>query len=262
VTTYPGANTTAAWYQDNYPGSAMVPNCAVLHTTEGYSRPSYSGGAVAPNYTAVPDMKAKRLRWFAHFPDERSSRALRNLGGGVETNTANVVQVELVGTCDPSAHRAWKAKHIAHIYWPEAPEWALRDLAAFVAWMHDHHGVPISSPAGAVWTPYPESYGAGGQRLSMDAWRRFKGWCGHQHVPENVHGDPGALQWGTVAEYARSLTDTEPVGGRPAMPKSPAWDALWEAADDLLRRTPKSAVARRASLRLIMSQAARWSAKH
>ena len=51
MTTYARANTSAAWYQDNYPGADMNPNCGVIHTTEGTALPGYSGGAEAPNYT-------------------------------------------------------------------------------------------------------------------------------------------------------------------------------------------------------------------
>lgn len=30
-------------------------------------------------------------------------------------------------------------------------------------------------------------------RLTDERWRRYSGWCGHQHVPHNAHGDPGAI---------------------------------------------------------------------
>ena len=241
LTTYAKANTKAAWYQDDYPGAVMKPNCAVIHTTEGTSLPGYNGGATAPNYTAVPDFKAKRLRWFAHFPDERSSRALRNLRGGVETNTANAIQVELVGTCDPATRKRWKTEHI---FWPEAPEWALRDLAHFVADMNRRHGIPIQGPAD-VWTPYPESYGAGGQRFSYARWRSFYGWCGHQHVPENSHGDPGAFPWGEVARRAKALLDPEPEPQPDDMPNrvEKAVMAIHAATEHGIRTVPVERVA-------------------
>ena len=81
--------------------------------------------------------------------------------------------------------------------------------SVFIADMHKRHGIPISGP-GSVWTPYPESYGKGGQRFSFDRWRAFKGWCGHQHVPENTHGDPGALEWGVVESLVRKLAGQKP----------------------------------------------------
>lgn len=199
----------AQWFQDDYPGAVMDPDAGVLHTTEGTSWPTYSGGATAPNVTAKPDFRQRRLEFRTHFPLDRSSRALKNLAGGVETNTAQVVQVELVGTCDRRTSRRWAQEGREHIYWPEAPDWALNDLAKFLAFCKREHGIPVSSPVSGRWTPYPESYGPGGQRLSAKAWRNLVGWVGHQHVPENTHGDPGALDWPTLQRKARALL--EPV---------------------------------------------------
>ncbi|MFI9154478.1 hypothetical protein [Streptomyces sp. NPDC053367] len=201
---YPGAST-AAWYQDDFPGSPMEVNVVVLHTTEGTSLPSYGGGGSAPNLTARPDFAAKRLVWFQHFDIDVSSRALRNLSGGVETNTLNVCQVELVGTCDPTTHQRWQAAGVAHIYWPEAPDWALRDVAAFLRWMNAEHGVPLVGPS--RWPAYPSSYGsAGGQRMSGAQWTGFSGVCGHMHVPENDHGDPGAIDFPKLIALAKGST--------------------------------------------------------
>lgn len=218
MTTYPKANTQAAWYEDNYPGRVIDPNCGVIHSTEGTNLPGYGGGATAPNYTAVPNFKAKRLDWFAHFPDERSSRALRNLAGGVETNTANVLQVELVGTCDPRTRDNWvKAGRVQDrdfIFWPRAPKWALDDIADFIAWCNVKHGIPIVGPGkGRVWRAYPASYGAQSNRLTHARWRKFTGWCGHQHVPENTHGDPGAFDFGYVKRTAKSIVKAGAIVG-------------------------------------------------
>jgi hypothetical protein len=204
---YPGAST-AYWYQDDYAGSPMEVNVVVLHTTEGRSLPTYGGGSSAPNLTAVPDFAAKRLVWYQHFDIETSSRALRNLAGGVATNTLNVCQLELVGTCDPATHTKWGSAQ--HIYWPEAPEWALRDLAAFLRWMHEQHAVPLSGPS--KWPAYPNSYAnGGGQRMTGAQWTAFKGVCGHQHVPENDHGDPGALDFARVIQLAKADPEEEPM---------------------------------------------------
>lgn len=219
-------------YEGVYPGSVITPNAGVIHTTEGTTLPGYSGGAVAPNYTAVPDFRNQRLEWHNHFPDERSSRALVNSSGGVETNTLNVVQIELVGTCDPRTHADWKNRGIQHIYWPEAPDWALDDVADFVADMNKRHGIKIQGPKN--WVAYPESYGAGGQRFTFAEWRAFYGWCGHQHVPENVHGDPGAFPWAEVEKRAKAI-----VAGthKPAVPHKDA-DALRKADARKVRMDP------------------------
>ncbi|MGA5822216.1 peptidoglycan-binding protein [Kitasatospora sp. NPDC094028] len=198
-TLYPGADRSQ-WFADHYPGSYMNPRCGVLHTTEGTGWPDYSGGAEAPHVTAKPDFAARRLLFRQHFPFDHSARALVNAPGGVETNTAGAVQIELIGTCDPATHRRWTAQGIQHIFWPEAPDWALRDLAAFMAWHRDHNGIPLDGPA--QWAPYPDSYGRNGVRLSFAAWNSFRGWCGHQHVPENDHGDPGNIAFATLLTLA------------------------------------------------------------
>lgn len=211
MSTYRRANTKAQWFQNTYPGAVIRPNVVVLHTTEGTSWPSYAGGATAPNYTASPDFANKRLAWRAHFPDERSSRALRNEPGGVETNTLNALQVELVGTCDLDTSRRWKRQNRAHIYWPDAPEWALRDLGAFLADAHNRHGIRLSAP---TFKAYPESYGKlNPNRFTHAQWRGFYGVCGHQHVPENDHGDPGALPIAKVLAYAKG--ETQPARRKP-----------------------------------------------
>jgi len=195
----------------------MEVNVIVLHTTEGASLPTYSGGAVAPNFTAVPDFTKQTLTWYQHFDFDTSSRALVNLSGGVETNTLNVCQIELVGTCDPATHKKWGSTK--HIYWPEAPDWALKELASFLAWANKNHNVPLT--AVSKWVAYPASYGSsGGQRMSNSEWNKFSGICGHQHVPENVHGDPGALDVVTILKYAKAdVAPTTPVVTTPTPAK-------------------------------------------
>ena len=149
---YPGADQSHR-YQGAYGGDDMEVNVVVLHTTEGRTLPDYSGGAEAPNLTAVPDLTTKKLRWYQHFDIDTSSRALVNKPGGVATNTLNVCQVELVGTCDPATHARWGTT--PHVYWPEAPEWALAEVAVFLRWMNAQHGVPLMGPK--AWPASPSS---------------------------------------------------------------------------------------------------------
>ncbi len=198
---YPGASLAYFW-QKQYGGDSMESNVIVWHSTEGTSLPSYGNGASAPNFTTVPDFTNKRMVWYQHFDFDTSSRALVNRAGGVDTNTLNVCQVEVVGTCDPAAHKRWTSKHL---YMPELPSWAIRDLRAFAKWAQDNHGVPRKAPV--TFKAYPSSYGANGVRMSNSAWLKFTGHCGHQHVPENDHGDPGLFP---IAEILRDL-DTVPT---------------------------------------------------
>lgn len=206
---YLGAST-AYWYGSKYPGSAMESNVVVWHSTEGTSLPSYSGGAEAPNFTAKPDFAKKKLVWYQHFDFDVSARALVNKSGGVETNTANAVQVEIVGTCDPTTHKKWGGTQ--HLYMSDLPDWVIRDLAAFAKWANQHHGVKLQS--GLTFKAYPSSYGSNGVRLSGSQWGKFYGHCGHQHVPENDHGDPGNFpisQILAVAKGASGVSDDPPT---------------------------------------------------
>lgn len=199
---YPGASK-AHWYSSAYPGDPMTTNTIVWHSTETSVLPDYSGGSIAPNLTAVPDFAAQKLVWYQHFGFDESSRALVHTAGQVGTNTLNVAQVEIVGTCDPSTHATWSKAGTQHLYTQQLPDWAVRDLAAFAKWCHDVHGVPLTS--GLRWLPYPQSYGANGVRMDTAAWSAFSGHCGHQHVPQNDHGDPGQIPITSI------LTPTAPA---------------------------------------------------
>lgn len=212
------ANKTAQWFQDDYPGAVLDLSAETMvltiHTTEGLTWPGYGGGETAPNYTGFPPLEGiSSGQWRAHFPDERSSRALRNLSGGVQTNTLNTVQVELIGTCDPRHAKSWNGegrkvagKH--YVYWPNASDEQLAWLADLVADMHRRHDLRLTAPA---FKAYPGSYGAGnGVRFSFDKWRSFAGICGHQHVPENLHGDPGNINIAKIITFAKEMLAPPP----------------------------------------------------
>ncbi|MGW6745427.1 peptidoglycan-binding domain-containing protein [Streptomyces sp. NPDC055025] len=207
--TYPKADAKTQWFQTKYPGSTMDANVGVIHTTEGTGWPSYDGGASAPTITAKPDFKAKKLLYRQHFPIDKSARALVNAKGGTETNTLNAFQIELTGTCDPATHAKWTKAGYSYIYWPAAPDWALRGLAELFAWLNKEHGIPLKSTVNFL--PYPKSSGSsGGQRLSAKAWQGYYGWLGHQHIPENSHGDPGNFPIDKVLAYAKGVTPPKP----------------------------------------------------
>ncbi|MGW3195203.1 glycoside hydrolase family 25 protein [Streptomyces sp. NPDC001118] len=213
---YPGASK-AHWYSTAYPGDPMQVNTIVWHSTETTVLPDYSGGSIAPTLTAVPNWSTQRLDWYQHFGFDESARALVHAAGQMATNTLNVAQVEIVGTCDPTTHATWSKAGTQHLYMPELPDWAIRDLNAFAHWAHDQHGVPLTS--GLTWKPYPASYGNNGVRMSTAAWSAFSGHCGHQHVPENDHGDPG--QFPIAAILAAQPTPTT----APSEEDMPQWNS-------------------------------------
>jgi len=176
---------------------------ATLHTTETSGWPGYEGGATAPNYTGNPPIGVRFGKWRAHYPDEKSSRALKNLAGGVETNTLNDVQFELIGTCDPKHAKTWgKLKAGKHyVYWPHATKRQLRWVARMMADMNVRHGLQLKAPKRFL--PYPASYGSNGVRMSFAEWRNATGIVGHQHIPENVHGDPGNINIAYIIQQAK-----------------------------------------------------------
>ncbi len=104
-------------------------------------------------------------------------KALMNLPGGVETNRrGGVYQIEIVGRAVdvPNYDDAWYER--------------LRKRLVEVC---EFTGTPYVFPL--PFQPYPQSYGKNLVRMTFDEWLTFEGICGHQHVPENDHGDPGAL---------------------------------------------------------------------
>jgi hypothetical protein len=219
MSNYAKADCNIQWYENKYPGAVMnltAKNMVlVLHTTETSGWPTYSGGSMAPNYTGRPPVGKITGAWRGHFPDERSSRALENRPGGVETNTQNDVQVELMGTCDPKHRKSWNGEGVLlagvhYVYWAEATDAQLAWLADFIADQHKRHGLSLTAPA--RFNPYPSSYGTNqGDRLTFDEWNKVVGIIGHQHVPENSHGDPGFIDIQHVIELAKGLVDPMPV---------------------------------------------------
>ena len=111
------------------------------------------------------------------LPKTVAAKSLVNLPGGVETNQrGGVYQIEIVGRAVdvPNYDDAWYARLYER----------LEEVCAMT-------GTPPVFPL--PFEPYPQSYGNNLVRMSYDDWNCFEGICGHQHVPENDHGDPGAL---------------------------------------------------------------------
>lgn len=214
MSNYRNSDKTSQWFQDNWPGAdlnlARGTMVVVLHTTEGTTWPDYEGGATAPNYTGMPPLGDARGKWRAHFPDEKSSRALRNESGGVNTNTLNCVQLELIGTCDPRNRKRWggtSSTRIAgrdYVYWPDADKRQLHWVSRILADFRKRHGLRLRS--GVEFKPYPASFGEhNGVRLSFAGWSNYVGVLGHQHVPENSHGDPGDIDIREILRKAREI---------------------------------------------------------
>ena len=168
---YPGANRTVVGTNAGvYSGG---PFKGVLHTTEGASAAGAIGAFRSsgswPHFLVGPDGAV----W--QFVDTvRAARALRNLGGGVETNRDSAIQIEITG---------FAGQPLAHL--PVQMD-AVREL---MKWVEANHGVKAKGPG----RPFATRYGQDALRFSNAEWDAFDGWCGHCHVSENLHWDPGAI---------------------------------------------------------------------
>ncbi|MEU2418606.1 peptidoglycan-binding protein [Brachybacterium paraconglomeratum] len=188
---FPWADTTTQFWDEKYPTQAYTGGkpIGLLHSTETGTWPGYGAGSSAPHLTLRFDPKARTISARQHFSTTRPSRALVNKAGGVQTNNARVFQIELIGSCDLTF-----AKKHGYLYLPDLLEetWARDALAAVLAAVSESLGIPLTSSV--VWANYPGSYGEkAAQRLTGAQWEAYTGWLGHQHAPENDHGDPGDI---------------------------------------------------------------------
>lgn len=147
----------------------------VLHRTEGATYAgalgAYKSKRSAPHYTV------QGLRVWQHIPMSRAARAMQNLEGGVQTNRIRCWQIEVVGF---SADSIWDPDTII----------TTREL---MKWIEGETGVRPTAPR---FLSNKDGFIArldAPQRMSNSAWMSWDGWCGHQHVPENTHWDPGTL---------------------------------------------------------------------
>ncbi|MGP3971520.1 hypothetical protein [Streptomyces sp. 6N223] len=85
-----------------------------------------------------------------------------------------------------------------------------------------------------TWKPYPASYGPNGVRLTGAQWLAYYGWLGHQHVPENDHGDPGDIDFARVLEHAKG-TATQPTTPKPPPEQENDMAVARETADEVWR---------------------------
>lgn len=176
--------------QDPFPDAGPFiagPYRIVVHTTEGATyagaRAAYRANSVSPHFTV--SYETGSLRVYQHVPLNRSATALEHRVGTVHTNRLSAVQIEVV---------AFAAK-------PAWPDGLMVGVADLIAWIMTQTGV---KPVAPQFKSYPASYGEqNGVRFSDADWLTFNGVCGHQHVPHQSHGDPGAIA--VVALLPRSV---------------------------------------------------------
>jgi hypothetical protein len=147
------------------------PTVVVLHTTETDNRASYSGNE--PHSEVDDDGSILQYISLA-----KTAKALYNYPGvGVETNRrrGRIIQIELVN----------RAGNISDI-----SDAQLDGLARFLRFVDGELPFAKAGPPQGWFGSEAASENAA-SRFSFEDWENFGGICGHQHVPENDHWDPG-----------------------------------------------------------------------
>lgn len=178
-----------------------TPYRGVLHTTETDtytpSTSSYYGHQSWPHATIGHNKQTGVPTIWQHIPINRAARALKNPAGGVETNAAHAVQSEIV----------WRASKS-----PQMPDDLLAVLRSWMRWCElSVHIKPQAPPFYGADAGFTLATPTARQRMTPAAWNAFNGWCGHQHVPENDHWDPGAIPIDRLLKNAPTGDDDMPL---------------------------------------------------
>lgn len=167
-------------------GFSKGPYKIVHHTTEldtyAKCRTAYKNKKADPHFTV------DGTQIYQHVETDRSSRALRNPPGGVETNHWSAISIELVA-------KAGQDKDAE----------VLKNTAKLCRWLEEQYGIPQAWPSGH---PKPPRNGKdpGGHNRDVDNWTNKGGHYGHSQVPENDHWDPAYTE-----EEVKIITPDEVV---------------------------------------------------
>lgn len=143
----------------------------IHHTTEGWTAAgafdAFARGRSDPHFTVDANVV------YQHIDTALAARSLKNLQGGVETNKASAIQIELVGFAGAPKDTS-----------------ALTLVARLCRWLEAVHTIPVTWPNGY---PRPSLNGAdlGNHNRDVQTWNTAGGHYGHSQTPENTHWDPG-----------------------------------------------------------------------
>lgn len=167
----------------------------LLHSTEGSSIAGAVGAYRANNSWPTLTVDLPRRHVVEHLDLLAAARSLRNTPGGADQTNRDglvLVQIEMVGT----------ATQPTTLGSPEDLTWFAQEV---IRPIHELTGVPLVTTV--RWVSYPASFGTGAaQRLSPAAWDAYSGLLGHQHAPDNSHGDPGSID---IAWIIRAATEED-----------------------------------------------------
>jgi hypothetical protein len=179
------------------------PRKFVIHTTEGGltgALTAYGKKRVVPHFTWD---RASRRR-LQHVDTVISVSALANDMGGVQTNRDSAIQVEITGFAVES-----------HLWSDDDLRW----IAECIREVCEQEGIDyrsykrfVGTEAGTIATEIAP------QRMSYAEWDAFSGVCGHQHVPENEHWNPGRLDYPKILAFILEEDDPLPHSPPPSSP--------------------------------------------
>src|SRR5262249_3034802 len=130
------------------------------------ARNTFQGNGFWPHLTIDPNGE----RVVQHLPLDSSSFALQ------WGSDHNAIQIEIVAYPD------------------ETPQFTSKQLTFILNVMQQVEGaVPIPHRSGLKFLDWKDAEKPDNaqNRMKPDEWKMFSGWCGHQHVPNNDHTDPG-----------------------------------------------------------------------
>lgn len=191
-------NDSGTWAADNEDAPKIV-----LHSTEGPTISSALGAYRKNNSWPHLTVDPSRRRRVQHVPLDRPARALRNTSRPGQTNReGRVFQVEIVGRARtmrdlPGDQLDWLG---AEVVGPLARATGT-PLVSSVEFLDERAGFTLASEDAR-------------QRLTAAAWDTYSGVLGHQHVPENTHWDPGAIDINRILTAARGSTAPTPTTGK------------------------------------------------
>jgi hypothetical protein len=215
-----GANLSAQWYWDNFPGGTVFSHLekSLKHTTETKGWPGYSGGASAPNATYHPVLRQIRQ----HFPCNVSARALRDPAGtAVRENRDRVFQLEIVCYSDKAL-----ARSVGGLWVGDLTDSHFTDLAWIDVQLNQDLGLPLQTSV--KWREGQGTY-VSGVRLSGPSYDAYRGILGHVHASGNTHWDPGGFRASKLMAKIAQLT-------KPAPPPPPPPPTPTGVADMILVR--------------------------
>jgi len=162
----------------------------VIHTTETSGLPSYKDGYTAPHLTYDPEFG----NFYQHTDLNVAARALTNPPGGVQTNRQSALQLEII--CYSNKRIADQTK--SRLWVGDLTDKNYADLEDFVDFCVKNYRVKPVWPGKQAFS-YSQA-NAPGFRMTGAQWVSYSGVCGHQHIPEQTHWDPGALNWNQLLE--------------------------------------------------------------